>query len=107
MNKQKNFQYYQEYHDWLEKKMNERFYAYCKKRGSKICDIYKKNLGFCSKIIKKAKKEEEARNILVGRTEDYLDLSGSREEMPYKDLLIKDNPNLETLIIDNCLLEKK
>lgn len=106
MNKERNLQYYQEYHDWLRKKMDEPLYAHLEKRGSKICDIYWKDYGICSGIIQKAEEEEKARNILVGRTEDYLDLSGSREEMPYKDLLIKDNPNLETLIIDNCLLEK-
>ena len=40
MNKQKNLQYYQEYHDWLRKKMDEPLYAHLEKRGSKICDIY-------------------------------------------------------------------
>ena len=82
--------------------MKDPFYQYAKG----LQKILPKDLGFCNKIIEKKQKEEEAKNILIGRQEDYLDLSGSREEMPYKDLLIKDNPNLETLIIDNCLLEK-
>src|SRR4051812_37191140 len=78
--------------------MKDPFYKYAKG----LQKILPQDLGFCNKIIEK----KEAKNILIGRQEDYLDLSGSREEMPYKDILIKDNPNLETLIIDNCLLEK-